>query len=93
MKQTAHCNFVEMGLLGVRNGLAQMQNNPKDLATVTDLFDRIHVAQGGSAEIGGVWASERNALIAEVAAQIVSFQTVNKRPVIDGVIDPGGGTL
>src|ERR1700722_5728739 len=79
--------------VGVRNGLAQMQNNPKDLATVTDLFDRIHVAQGGSAEIGGVWPSERTALIAEVAAQIVTFQKINKRPVIDGVIDPGGGTL
>jgi hypothetical protein len=70
-----------------------MPNLPGDLSTVTELFDSILIANGGSAEIGGVWAGERNALIAEVTAQIVTFQTVNNRPVIDGVIDPGGGTL
>jgi hypothetical protein len=32
-------------------------------------------------------------LIAEVTAEIVRFQTVNHRPVVDGVIDPAGGTL
>jgi len=70
-----------------------MPNLPKDLNTVTDIFDRIPVAKGGSAEIGGVWATDRNLLISEVAAQIVTFQTTNARPVVDGVIDPGGGTL
>ena len=79
--------------VGVRNGQAMMPNLPKDLNTVTDLFDRIPVAKGGSAEIGGVWAMDRNALISEVTAQIITFQTSNARPVIDGVIDPGGGTL
>lgn len=79
--------------VGVRNGQAIMPNTPGDLAIVTDLFDRIPVANGGSAEIGGLWATERTALIAEVTAQIVTFQTVNRRPVIDGVIDRDGGTL
>jgi len=63
------------------------------LNTVTDIFDRIPVAKGGSAEIGGVWATDRNLLISEVTAQIVTFQTTNARPVVDGVVDPGGGTL
>ncbi|HWA58019.1 MAG TPA: hypothetical protein VG692_12240, partial [Gemmatimonadales bacterium] len=79
--------------VGIRNGQQVMQNQPRDLATVTDLLDRIPVSKGGSAEIGGVWASERNALIAEVAAQITIFQTTNRLTVIDGVLDPGGGTL
>ena len=79
--------------VGVRNGQAMMPNLPKDLNTVTDILDRIPVAKGGSAEIGGVWATDRNLLISEVAAQIVTFQTTNARPVVDGVIDPGGGTL
>ena len=79
--------------VGVRNGQATMPNLPKDLNTVTDIFDRIPVAKGGSAEIGGVWATDRNLLISEVTAQIVTFQTTNARPVVDGVVDPGGGTL
>lgn len=79
--------------VGIRNGQVMMPNLAKDLNTVTDLFDRIPVAKGGSAEIGGVWAADRNALIGEVTTQIVGFQTTNGRPVIDGVIDPGGGTL
>jgi hypothetical protein len=79
--------------VGIRNGMAVMPNRPADIDTVTGLFDRIRVAQGGSAEIGGLWPTERNALILEVTAQIVTFQTVNVRPVIDGVIDRDGGTL
>src|SRR5215471_18403677 len=70
-----------------------MPNLPKDLNTVTDIFDRIPVAKGGSAEIGGVWATDRNLLISEVTAQIITFQTTNARPMVDGVIDPGGGSL
>ncbi|HEY3972066.1 MAG TPA: hypothetical protein VGM18_03625 [Candidatus Sulfotelmatobacter sp.] len=79
--------------VGIRNGQTQMPNNPKDLSTITELFDRIPVSKGGSAEVGGLWATERNALIDEVTAQITTFQTANARPVIDGVLDPGGGTL
>jgi len=70
-----------------------MANTPRDLAIVTDLFDRIPMANGGSAELFGVWAINRDDLIAEVTAQIITFQTANGLPVIDGVIDPGGGTL
>lgn len=52
--------------VGIRNGKTVMQNRPADLATVTDLFDRIPFGRGGTKEIGGLWAIERNALIAEV---------------------------
>lgn len=79
--------------VGVRNGLTPMPNLQTDLDKITALFDSIPVAKGGSKEIGGLWLTERNALIAEVTAQIVAFQTTNHRPVIDGVIDPTGGTL
>jgi hypothetical protein len=70
-----------------------MPNMPGDLSIVTDLFDLIPTSNGGTAEIGGLWAVDRQALIAEVSAQIVIFQTIKGRPVIDGVIDPDGGTL
>ncbi len=70
-----------------------MTNTPRDLGIVTDLFDRIPMANGGSAELFGVWSTNRDDLIAEVTAQIITFQTANGRSVIDGVIDPGGGTL
>lgn len=79
--------------VGIRNGTSVMPNQQRDLNTIMDLLDRIPVARGGSMEIGGVWASDRNAQIAEVTAQIILFQTANNRPVIDGVVDPGGGTL
>jgi hypothetical protein len=79
--------------VGIRYGKSVMANQPGDLATVTELFDRIAFADGGTREIGGLWATDRSALIAEVTAEIVRFQTTNKRPVVDGVIDPGGGTL
>lgn len=79
--------------VGTRNGLTVMPNNPADLAVVTELFDRIPFSNGGSSELGGVWATDRNLLIKEVTDQIVAFQTANGRPVIDGVLDPGGGSL
>src|SRR5271157_491877 len=79
--------------VGIRNSQTTMANTPRDLAIVTDLFDRIPMANGGSAERFGVWAINRDDLIAEVTAQIITFQTANGLPVIDGVIDPGGGTL
>lgn len=82
--------------VGIRNGRVPMTNAPGDLDKITELFDRIPIANGGSMEIGGVWASsdsQLDALIAEVTAQIVTFQTVNRLPTIDGVLDPYGGTL
>jgi len=60
---------------------------------LTGLLDRIPLSSGGTAEMPGGWLSDRAALIAEVTAAIIAFQTVNHRPVIDGVVDPGGGTL
>lgn len=79
--------------VGIRNGQSMMTNSTSDLSAITDLFDRIPTSKGGSAEIGGVWATERTALIDEVTAQIVTFQTTNRLPTTDGVIDPGGHTL
>jgi hypothetical protein len=79
--------------VGIRYGQTMMTNNVADLATIRDLFDRISVANGGSAEIGGVWSTDRNALINEITAQIFIFQTANNRPVVDSVVDPGGGSL
>lgn len=70
-----------------------MANKDADLAIVTDLFDRISMDHGGSAELFGVWSKNRDDLIQEVADQTVRFQTVNGLSVIDGVIDPGGRTI
>jgi hypothetical protein len=79
--------------VGIRNGQTTMLNAPADLAIVTDLFDRIPMANGGSAELFGVWSNDRTDLIQEVADQIVTFQSKNQMAVTDGVIDPGGGTI
>ncbi|HXI19700.1 MAG TPA: hypothetical protein VNH46_01360 [Gemmatimonadales bacterium] len=70
-----------------------MPNRPGDLKTIADLFDRISSADGGTADVAGIWATDRNVLIAEVTAQILLFQQIHKRPVQDGVADPNGGTL
>ncbi len=78
--------------VGIRNGVV-MPNTATDLAIVTDLFDRILYRQGGTAEIGGLWATGRTLLIDEVTAQIIVFQTVNHRPKVDGVLDPNGGSI
>jgi hypothetical protein len=79
--------------VGIRNRQTTMVNAPADLAIVTDLFDRIPMANGGSAELFGVWSNNRDDLIDEVTDQIVTFQNANHMGTIDGVIDPGGGTL
>jgi hypothetical protein len=79
--------------VGIRDGQSMMPNTTSDLNAITDLLDRIPVSKGGSAEIGGVWSKERTALIDEVTAQIVTFQTTNNLPKVDGVIDRGGRTL
>src|SRR6266536_1786001 len=79
--------------VGVRNGRQMMPNRPEDMQTITGLLDRIPGANGGTQEIAGNWSADRTALIVEVTAAIVLFQTVNGRPSPDGVVDPGGGTL
>lgn len=79
--------------VGIRHGTTMMANTAADLARVTDLFDRIHVRDGGTLEVGGLWPADRAALIVELAGLITAFQTLHRRPKIDGVIDRGGGTL
>ena len=79
--------------VGVRNGKTTMPNAPADLAIVTDLFDRIPLDNGGSEELFGVWSKNRDELIKEVTNQIIAFQKANGMAVVDGVLDPGGGTL
>lgn len=79
--------------VGIRNGITMMPNNPADLRTIMGLLDRIPLANGGRAATAGLWSTDRTALIGQVTAAIITFQTVNRRPVIDGVVDPGGGTL
>jgi hypothetical protein len=78
--------------VGIRWGSQMMPNTVGDLGKVTSLFDQIKVSDGGSMEIGGVWAKDRTPLIVEITAQIVAFQVKNGRTP-DGVIDPDGGTL
>jgi len=78
--------------VGIRNGGAVMPNTPQDMATITALFDTISPDNAGTAGISS-WAGDRNTLIAQLTAQITMFQQKNNRPVVDGVIDPGGGTL
>jgi hypothetical protein len=77
----------------MRNGVSMMPNNLEDLDTVSALFDRIPLARGGTADGSVIWADERSSLIQQATFQIIRFQTVNRLPVIDGVIDPNGGTL
>jgi len=79
--------------VGLRYGVQPLPNRPGDLATITDLFDRIATAQGGRADTPGNWPADRAALIAELATQIYTFQTTNNMATVDGAIDPGGGTL
>jgi hypothetical protein len=67
-------------------------NRDTDLEVVTGLFDRIPVAKGGNTEVGIDWVESRDRLIADLTAQIVRFQTVNKLPVCDGVLDPAGAS-
>jgi hypothetical protein len=79
--------------VGVRNGVTMMPNTQADLRTITGLLDRIPLENGGTAATPRLWSTDRTVLITQVTAAIVAFQTANNRSVIDGVVDPGGGTL
>jgi hypothetical protein len=79
--------------VGIRNGLMMMPNNQSDLRTLTGLLDRIPLTNGGTAATPRLWSVDRTMLIGQVTAAILAFQAVNRRPVIDGVADPGGGTI
>ena len=75
--------------VGLRYGVQPLPNRPGDLATITDLFDRIATAQGGRADTPGNWPADRAALIAELATQIYTFQTTNNM----ATVAPSGGSL
>jgi len=79
--------------VGTRNGVVPLPNLNDDLATVTDLFDRISSQNGGTADVAGQWPADRTTLIAQVTGQIWTFQTTNQMQVADSAIDPGGATL
>jgi hypothetical protein len=79
--------------VGIRNGMTIMPNNPADVQTIAGLLDQIPLENGGTASTPGLWSSDQTLLIGQVTAAIIAFQTVNNRHTIDGVIDPGGGTL
>jgi hypothetical protein len=78
--------------VGIRNGVV-LPNLPADLKTVTELFDLIPMVNGGTSEMSGLWNSDRNILIEQLAIAITAFQTKNALRVIDGAIDPGGATI
>lgn len=79
--------------VGIRYGKTMMPNNQNDLRTITNLLDRIPAANGGTAAAPRLWSSDRTLLITQVTAAVTLFQTINRRPTIDGVADPGGGTI
>ena len=79
--------------VGLRNGVQPMPNRNIDLATISDLLDRIPTASGGTADSPGAWPIDRDSLISEIAGQINTFQTTNDMASADPVVDPGGGTL
>jgi hypothetical protein len=74
---------------GIRNGVMIMPNNQADLRTVTSLLERIPSLRGGSADIPGAWSSESTALIVEVTAAIVTFQTAIEGRRSTGSSTPG----
>lgn len=79
--------------VGIRNGVMVLPNSQADLVTIMGLLDRIKLADGGTANVPNQWSTDRTSLIIQVTAAILSFQTVNHRPIIDGAVDPNGGTL
>ncbi|MDR3555348.1 MAG: hypothetical protein P4L55_11380 [Syntrophobacteraceae bacterium] len=70
-----------------------MPNTDRDVRTICGLLDRIPPTNGGTASSPGQWSSDHDALIAQVTAAIITFQTANRLAVIDGVVDPGGHTI
>jgi hypothetical protein len=79
--------------VGIRKGKSPLPNLPADLAAITDLFDRIAVVNGGTADIAGPWPVDRGALIAEIGRQIAIFQSINPSAGSDSTIDPRGQAL
>jgi hypothetical protein len=81
------------GPVGTRNGVPALPNQSADLATITDLFDRITSQNGGTSDISGSWPTDRSTLIDQVTGQIAVFQSTNHIGTVDSAIDPHGATL
>ena len=79
--------------VGIRYGRTVQPNKDDDLRKIRNLFDMIPTENGGRRDSNTTWATERMLLIAEVAAQITLFQTVNTGLTVDGAVDPRGNTL
>jgi len=62
--------------VGTRNGITPLPNQGAEVATITDLFDRIASQDGGTSDVPGVWPTGRVSLIGQVTAQIQTFQSV-----------------
>ncbi|MDX2267696.1 MAG: hypothetical protein NW208_06290 [Bryobacter sp.] len=79
--------------VGIRYGWAVQTNLPDDTRKIAALFDRIPFHQGGTREVANQWPADQDTLIEKLAEQITWFQKKNNRPLVDGVVDPGQGTL
>jgi hypothetical protein len=79
--------------VGTRNGVTPLPNRGADVATITDLFDRISSQNGGTSDVPGVWPTDSATLIAQVTSQIQTFQTTQTMATIDCAVDPHGATL
>lgn len=82
-----------MAAVGKRNGITPLANQAQDVATITDLLDRIGPLDGGTAGAPGNWALDQPTLIEELSVQIGVFQTVNQFAKVDNAVDPNGTTL
>lgn len=63
-------------------------NLAADLQTICKLLDKIPNARGGTADTPGTWASDRAALIAEVAAALTAFKQKNNVSPVNGALFP-----
>jgi hypothetical protein len=84
--------------VGIRNGTQVLTNRQSDMALVMERLDRIPILQGGTQGNPTPWASDRDALIVELAAAITVFQAAQiatgrlKLRQPDGAVDPRGKT-
>ena len=79
--------------VGIRNGVRPCPNRQPDLVKIRDLFDTIPTVSGGTRDSIGDWATDRQTLIIEIAAQITIFQEAQAGLTVDGAIDRNGNTL
>jgi hypothetical protein len=73
--------------------ISEAVNRQSDLEKIRDLFDAIPTDAGGTRDSIGTWATARQVLTAEIAAQITIFQGAQAGLTVDGAIDKSGSTL